>query len=62
MEYLILKLRLFFNNDLYEKKIISYDIYNKMQKLLMKKMDNILLNQKGNYFGYNKSKKRTTNG
>ncbi len=44
MEYLILKLRLFFNNDLYEKKIISYDIYNKMQKLLMKKMDNILLN------------------
>lgn len=44
MEYLILKLRLLFNNDLYEKKIISYDIYNKMQKLLMKKMDNILLN------------------
>ena len=43
-DYLILKLRLFFNNELYEKKIISYDIYNKMQKLLMKKMDNILLN------------------
>ena len=61
-DYLILKLRLFFNNELYEKKIISYDIYNKMQKLLMKKMDNILLNQKGNCFGYNKSKKRTTNG
>ena len=45
-EYLILKLRMEFNKDLYEKKIISYDIYNKMQKLLESKMDKIILEYK----------------
>ena len=42
-EYLILKLRMSLNKDLLEKKLISFDIYNKMQKLLMKKMDKIIL-------------------
>ncbi len=45
-EYLILKLRMSFNKDLYEKKIINFDIYNKMQKLLLKKMDKILIENK----------------
>ncbi len=45
-EYLILKLRMSFNKDLYEKKIISFDIYNKMQNYLMKKMDKIILENK----------------
>ena len=42
-EYLILKLRMSFNKDLFEKKIISFDIYNRMQKFLSKKMDKIIL-------------------
>ncbi len=42
-EYLILKLRMLFNKNLYENKIISFDIYNKMQNLLIKKMDKIIL-------------------
>ena len=42
-EYLILKLRMSLNKDLLEKKLISFDIYNKMQKLLIKKMDKIIL-------------------
>ena len=45
-EYLILKLRMSFNKDLFEKKIISFDIYNRMQKLLTKKMDKIILDYK----------------
>lgn len=43
MEYLILKLRMSFNKDLYEDKVITFDIYNKMQKLLLGKMYKILL-------------------
>ena len=42
-EFLILKLRISLNKELLEKKVISYDIYSKMQKLLMKKMDKIIL-------------------
>ena len=42
-EYLILKLRMSFNKNLFEKKIISFDIYNRMQKFLSKKMDQIIL-------------------
>ncbi len=42
-EYLVLKYRMSLNKDLFEKKIISFDIYNKMQKLLIKKMDKIIL-------------------
>lgn len=37
-EYLILKLRISFNKDLYENKVISFNIYNKMQNILLKKM------------------------
>ena len=32
-----------FNKDLFEKKIISFDIYNRMQNFLSKKMDKIIL-------------------
>ena len=45
-EYLILKLRMSFNKELLEKKVISYPIYSKMQKLLIKKMDKIILEEK----------------
>lgn len=45
-EYLILKLRMTFNKELFQKKIISFDVYNKMQKLLIKKMDKIILENK----------------
>ncbi len=42
-EYLILKLRMYFNKELLENKIITYDIYNRMQNLLTKKMDKIIM-------------------
>ena len=42
-EYLILKLIMSFNKNLFEKKIISFDIYNRMQNFLSKKMDKIIL-------------------
>lgn len=42
-EYLILKLRMSLNNDLLEKKIISFDVYSRMQLFLTKKMDKIIL-------------------
>lgn len=45
-EFLILKLKMSLNKDLLEKKVISYDIYSRMQKLLMKKMDKIILEQR----------------
>lgn len=45
-EYLMLKLRMSFNKDLLEKKVISYTVYSKMQKLLMKKMDKIILDNR----------------
>ena len=45
-KYLILKLRMSFNKELLEKKVISYPIYSKMQKLLIKKMDKIILEEK----------------
>mgnify|MGYP004514198295 FL=1 len=42
-EYLILKLRMIFNKELLEQKIISFDIYNKMQKMLITKMNKVIL-------------------
>lgn len=45
-EYLILNLRMSFNKELYEKKIIDFDVYNRMQNLLAKKMDKIILERK----------------
>ena len=45
-EYLILKLRMSFNKKKKKKKVISYPIYSKMQKLLIKKMDKIILEEK----------------
>lgn len=43
IDYLILKLRMLFNNELLEKKIISLDIYKRMQNLLIRKMDKIII-------------------
>lgn len=45
-EYLILKLKILLNKNLLDKKIISFDIYNKMQKILIQKMDKIILEYK----------------
>jgi len=45
-EYLILKLRVMLNKDLYENKIISFEVYDRMQELLIKKMDKIILETK----------------
>lgn len=42
-EYLILQLRMKLNSGLLESKIISLDVFNRMQKYLIKKMDKILL-------------------
>lgn len=42
-EYIVLKLRMLLNKDLYEKQIISFDIYSKMQNILIKKMDKMIL-------------------
>lgn len=43
IDYQILNLRMSFNKDLYENKIISLEIYNKMQQFLIKKMNKIVL-------------------
>ena len=45
-KYLILKLKLRFNNQLYQEKIINYDVFNKMQNILLKKMNKIILDYK----------------
>lgn len=42
IEYLILSLRMGINKDLLESEIIFFDIYNKMQNNLIRKMDKIL--------------------
>ena len=46
-EYLILQLRMGLNKELLEAKIISYDVFSKMQKILIKKMDKIILENIG---------------
>ena len=44
-EYQILNLRMLFNKELYEEKIITYDIFDRMQRLLIRKMNQIILKQ-----------------
>lgn len=41
-EYLILELKVYINKKLYEKNIITFELYKKMQNLLVKKMDKII--------------------
>ena len=41
IDYLILKLKVLFNNELLEKKIISLDIYKRMQEILFKRINKI---------------------
>jgi len=45
-DYLILKLRMYFNKELYQKRIISFEIYNNMQNLLIKKMNKIIMDNR----------------
>lgn len=45
-EYLILHLRMILNKELYENKIISFEIFNRMEKYLIKKMDEMILSLK----------------
>lgn len=45
-EYLILKLRLQLNKELYQMKVITYEIFEKMQKLLFQRMDKIIIENK----------------
>lgn len=40
-EYIFLKLRLVFNVRLYQNKIIPYDVYNRMQNLLIERMEKV---------------------
>ena len=46
IDYLILKLKVLLNNELLEKKIISLDIYKRMQELLFKRINKIFLENK----------------
>ena len=39
LEYFIVKLKMSINKDLYDKKIIDFDIFNNMQKKMIKKID-----------------------
>ena len=43
IDYLILKLKVLLNNELLEKKIISLDIYKRMQEILFKRINKIFL-------------------
>lgn len=45
IEYLILNYRMSLNKDLYENKIINYDVFKRMQKLLITKMNKIIINK-----------------
>lgn len=45
-EYLILNLRMIFNKELYENKIISFEIFNRMEEYLIRKMDEVILSLK----------------
>lgn len=47
-EYLILKLRLQLNQEIYQMKIISYEVFEKMQNLLLQRMDQIIKENKIN--------------
>jgi len=42
-EYLLLQYRITLNKELLEKKLISYEVFSKMQNLLIKRMDKIIL-------------------
>lgn len=42
-EYLLLQYRINLNKELLEEKLISYEIFSKMQNMLIKKMDKIIL-------------------
>ena len=40
-EYLILNLRLSINKELYESNVITFDVFRRMQELIIKKMNKI---------------------
>ena len=41
-DYIILELRLSLNKNLYDEKLISYEIFNKMQDLLLNRMNKLI--------------------
>ena len=46
-EYQILNLRMVINKELYEDKVITFDVFNRMQNLLISRMNKIIFNNKG---------------
>jgi len=47
LDYIILELRVKLNKDLYEEKLISYEVFSKIQNLLMRKKNKIMSNNLG---------------
>ena len=45
LEHIFLELRLSLNKDLYEEKLITYDVFSKMQNLLIARMNKITPNK-----------------
>lgn len=41
-EYLLLNLKMILNKELYESKIISFEIFSRMEKHLIKKMNEMI--------------------
>jgi len=47
LDYIILELRVKLNKNLYEEKLISYEVFSKIQNLLMRKKNKIMSNNLG---------------
>jgi len=54
-EYYILEMKLLLNKELFEQSIISFEIFNEMQKFLIRKMDLIINNSKADIYEHFKS-------
>ena len=48
-EYLFLNLRMILNKELYESEIISFEIFNRMEKDLIKRMNEMVLLQNNSF-------------
>ncbi len=45
-DYQILNLRILLNKELYEDNIIPFDVFDSMQKMLLEKMNKIVIGRK----------------
>jgi len=45
-EYLFFNLKMILNKELYESKIISFEVFNKMEQLLIEKMNEMIVSIK----------------